>query len=183
MEDPPKRIVVGISGASGALLGIKLLETLRGLGTETHLIVTEAAKRVIREETSSSIEEVIALADYCYPIDDIGAPIASGSFPSDGMVICPCSIKTLSAIANSYSDNLLVRAADVTLKEGRRLVLVVRETPLHKGHLELMLKAVGLGAVILPPVMAFYRHPKTVDDLILDVIGRILRLLGFPFKS
>jgi len=179
VEIPPKRMIVGISGASGAILGIRLLEALRELSTEVHLVITEPAKRVIREETPYTVEEVIGLADFSYPIDDIGAPIASGSFPADGMVICPCSIKTLSAIANCYSDNLLVRAADVTLKERRPLILVVREAPLHRGHLELMLKAAELGAVILPPVMAFYRHANTIDALIRDVVERILRLLGF----
>lgn len=179
MEGPPKRVIVGISGASGAILGIRLLEALRACGAETHLVLTDPAKRIIQEETPYTAEEVKNLADRCYPIEDIGAPIATGSFLARGMVVCPCSIKTLSAIVNSYSENLLVRAADVTLKEGRRLILVVREAPLHKGHLELMLRASELGAVVLPPVMAFYHHPKGIDDLVMDVVERILRLLGF----
>ncbi|RLA81882.1 MAG: 3-octaprenyl-4-hydroxybenzoate carboxy-lyase [Deltaproteobacteria bacterium] len=173
-----KRIIVGISGASGAIYGIRLLEVLRDLGVETHLVITDPAKRIIQTETTFSLQEVIDLSDHYYHVDDVGAPIASGTFPVDGMVVAPCSIKTLSAIAHCYATNLLVRAADVTLKERRKLLLLVRESPLHKGHLDLMLKATELGAIIVPPVVSFYNHPKTLDDVIDDVIRRILRLLG-----
>jgi len=173
-----KRLVVGISGASGSIYGIRLLQALRETEVESHLIVTDAAKQVIRLETPFTVEEVEALADYVYAIDDLGAAISSGSFPTLGMVVIPCSIKSLSAMAHSYNINLLVRAADVTLKERRRLVVVVRETPLHRGHLEFMLRLAEMGAVILPPVPAFYHSPQTIEDLVDHTVGKVLDLFG-----
>jgi len=175
-----KKLIVGISGATGAIYGIRLLEVLKEMGVETHLVITKPAERTILYETDYTVDEVIALATYHYDIDNTGGAIASGSFVVDGMVVIPCSIKTLSAIAHSYNENLLVRAADVTLKERRKLVLVVRETPLHRGHLELMSKVVDLGALILPPVTAFYTLPKSLDDVINHTVGKVLTFLGIP---
>ena len=171
-----KRLIVGISGASAAIYGIRLLEVLKETDVETHLVITSAAKKIILLETDFAVEEVEAMADHVYDMDDIGAAIASGSFKTDGMVIIPCSIKSLSAIANSYSANLLLRAADVTLKERRRLVAVVRETPLHRGHLQLMLRLTDMGAMIFPPLPAFYHRPKTVEDIVDHTVGRVLDL-------
>lgn len=175
------RLVVGISGSSGSIYGIRLLEVLRGVpDLETHLILSAAAKRTILEETDYTIQEVEALAGCAYDNRDIGAALASGSFRTGGMVIAPCSIKTVSALANCYAETLICRAGDVTLKEGRPLVVVVRETPLHAGHLRQMLALAELGAVILPPVPAFYQRPKTVDDIVNHTVGRILDRLGIP---
>ncbi|MBI2460240.1 MAG: UbiX family flavin prenyltransferase [Candidatus Rokubacteria bacterium] len=175
----PTRLVVGISGSSGALYGIRLLRVLaRRPEIETHLVLTNPAKRTILHETEFTIPEVEALATCVYDIRDIGAAIASGSFKTVGMVVAPCSVKTLSAIANCYADNLLTRAADVTLKEGRRLVILLRETPLHLGHLRLMRAVAEAGGVILPPVPAFYHHPKTIEDLVDHTIGRVLDRFG-----
>lgn len=171
-----KRLIVGISGASGAIYGIRLLEVLARSEVETHLVLSEAAQKTIRMETDWTVPQVEALATVAYDLKDMGADIASGSYPSDGMVVIPCSIKSLSAIANSFNDNLLIRAADVTLKERRRLVLVVRETPLHKGHLDLMVRLADLGAILLPPVPAFYYRPKTVDELVNHTVGKVLDL-------
>ena len=171
------KIIVGMSGASGVIYGVRLLEVLRGVAeVETHLVMSDAAKLNIAVETDLETQDVISLADYSYSNKDIGASIASGSFKTDGMVVAPCAIKTLSAIAHSYSDSLIVRAADVVLKECRRLVLVPRETPLHVGHCELMMKACQLGAVMAPPMLAHYILPKTVDDLVNHHVGRILDL-------
>ena len=172
------RLVVGITGSSGSILGIRLLEMLRQTAIETHLVITPAGRLTIKAETSYKVNDVIALADVYYPIHDVGAPIASGSFGTMGMVVVPCSIKSLSAIANSYSSDLLIRAADVTLKEGRPLVLVVRETPLHRGHLRLMDQAAASGAVIFPPVPAFYTRPQTMDEIVTNLVGRVLARLG-----
>jgi len=171
-----KRIVVGIAGASGVVYGVRMLEVLSKLGVETHLIITQAGLKNLEIETSDNINGLKSMASHVYEEGDFTAPLASGSFKVDGMVVAPCSIKTLSAIANSYSHNLLVRAADVMLKERRRLVLLVRETPLHEGHLELMLKVTRMGGVIMPPVPAFYHHPKTIEDLIDQTIGKVLDL-------
>jgi 4-hydroxy-3-polyprenylbenzoate decarboxylase len=171
-----KRLIVGISGASAAIYGIRLLEVLRETDVETHTVISSAAKKIILMETDFTVEEVEAMADYVYDIDDIEAAIASGSFRTDGMVIIPCSIKSLSAIANSYNANLLLRAADVTLKERRRLVAVVRETPLHRGHLQLMLRVTDMGAIIFPPLPAFYHRPSTIEDIIDHTVGRVLDL-------
>ncbi len=173
-----KRLVVGISGASGVILGIRLLEYLRTTGVETHLVLSPAARATIAQETDWEVEDVLNLAGVTYPYTDIGAAIASGSFSTRGMVVAPCSIKTLSAIANSYTADLLSRAADVTLKEGRPLILVVRETPLHPGHLNLMRLAAEAGAVIFPPVPAFYDRPKSLDQMVDQLVGRILVRLG-----
>ena len=171
------KIIVGMSGASGVIYGVRLLEVLRGVAeVETHFVMSDAAKLNIAVETDLETQDVISLADYSYSNKDIGASIASGSFKTDGMVVAPCAIKTLSAIAHSYSDSLIVRAADVVLKECRRLVLVPRETPLHVGHCELMMKACQLGAVMAPPMPAHYILPKTVDDLVNHHVGRILDL-------
>jgi 4-hydroxy-3-polyprenylbenzoate decarboxylase len=170
------KLVIGISGASGAIYGIRLLEVLKQLGVESHLVVTPAAEQTIRLETRYSVEEVQALANHTYAIDDAGARIGSGSFKTAGMLVAPCSIKSMAAIAHSYNHTSLVRAADVTLKERRRLVLVVRETPLHRGHLQTMLQLTEMGAVILPPVPAFYHSPQTVDDLVNHTVGKMLDL-------
>jgi 4-hydroxy-3-polyprenylbenzoate decarboxylase len=174
-----KKLIVGISGATGAIYGIRLLEVLSKSDVETHLIITEAAQETILMETSWKVETVKSLAKVSYDIKNLGADISSGSFLSEGMAIIPCSIKSLSGIANSFNENLLIRAADVTLKERRKLVLVVRETPLHLGHIELMRQASRMGAVLLPPVPAFYFHPKTIDDLINHTVGKVLDLFGF----
>ena len=170
-----QRLVVGLSGASGAIYGIRLLEILRDHPEiETHLVLTKPGERTIAEETSYRLADVKAMATVVHPLIDIGASIASGSFRTLGMVVIPCSIHTASSIAYCHSDNLLTRAADVTLKEGRKLVLVVRETPLHRGHLKMLLEATEAGAVILPPVPAFYSQPKTLDNVIDQTIGRVL---------
>jgi 4-hydroxy-3-polyprenylbenzoate decarboxylase len=174
----PDRLVVGITGASGVILGIRLLEMLRPLDIETHLVLSPAAKVTIAAETSWKTSAVLALADVAYEHRDIGAAIASGSFATRGMVIVPCSVKTLSAVANSYAEDLIARAADVTLKEGRPLVLVLREAPLHRGHIRLMDLAAQAGAIIFPPVPAFYARPQNMDDLINNTVGRILARLG-----
>ena len=172
------RLVVGISGATGAIYGARLLEVLKEKRVETHLIITSTSKRILIEETAYTVEAVEAMASHVHENDDLGAPISSGSFKTDGMVVIPCSIKTLSGIAHSYNENLLTRAADVTLKERRRLVLAVRETPLHQGHIELMLQVSRMGAILFPPMPAFYAHPKTIDDLVNHTVGKILDLLG-----
>jgi 4-hydroxy-3-polyprenylbenzoate decarboxylase len=174
-----KRLVIGISGASGAIYGIRLLALLAERpDVETYLVVSRAARLVIAREVEQTVREIEALADVAYKPNDLAAPIASGSIATDGMIIAPCSIKTLSAVANSYAANLMRRAADVTLKERRPLVLVVRETPLHLGHLRLMVSATEIGATILPPIPAFYGHPQTIDDLIDETLGRVLSHLG-----
>ena len=174
----PKRIVVGISGASGVTYGVRLLGLLKKTDYETHLIISDAGRLNIKIETDFQPEEVEAMADYVYENKDMAAALASGSFLTDGMAVVPCTIKTLSGIANSYNENLLVRAADVTLKEKRKLVLVVRETPLHKGHLRLMTLAADMGAHILPPIPSFYHQPKTIEDIIDQTIGKIFDYLG-----
>ena len=173
-----KRLVVGISGSSGAILGIRLLEALRGSAVETHLVVSPAARLTIEQETDYRLSDVLNLASVHYNPRDLGAAIASGSFEALGMVVIPCSIKSLSAIANSYTDDLLSRAADVTLKEGRPLVLVVRETPLHRGHVRLLDLAARAGAVLFPPVPAFYTRPKSLDEMVNNLVGRVLRRVG-----
>jgi len=175
------RLVVGISGASGVVYGIRLLQILRHYAeVETHLVVTAAAKRTIFEETDLAVDEVEALATRVYSDRDIGASIASGSFKTIGMVIAPCSIKTLSAVAYTHADTLLARAADVTLKEGRPLIALVRETPLHLGHLRAMVALAEAGGVLIPPMPAFYNRPQSIDDLINHTIGRVLDRLGLP---
>jgi len=174
-----KQLIVGISGASGAIYGIRLLEALAERAEiETHLVVSQTARLVIAHESDLTPAQIKDLADHTYAPDDLTAPIASGSFAADGMVIAPCSIKTLSAVANSYGADLMSRAADVTLKEGRPLVLLVRETPLHLGHLRLMARAAEIGVVIFPPVPAFYSRPQTVAELVDSTVGRVLARLG-----
>jgi flavin prenyltransferase len=178
-----KRLVVGISGASGSIYGIRFLELLRGIdGVESHLIVSDAAKRTIVEETDVPVRDVIALATRRYDNRDIGAAPASGSFRTDGMVIAPCSIKTAAAIAHCLADTLIARAADVTLKEGRPLILLVRETPLHLGHLRVLTALAEMGAVILPPMPAFYNRPKQIDEIVDHTLARVLDRLGLPHR-
>ena len=170
-----KRLIVGISGASGAIYGVRLLQVLRNVpGVETHLVMSQAARQTLSLETDLSLRDVQALADVVHDARDIAASISSGSFKTAGMVILPCSIKTLSGIVNSYTDTLVTRAADVVLKERRPLVLCVRETPLHLGHLRLMTQAAELGAVIMPPVPAFYHRPTSLDDVINQTVNRVL---------
>jgi len=176
------RLIVGISGATGPIYGIRLLEVLKKEGTETHLILTSTARKIIPQEAPYSIKKVESLAYEVYDDGDLSASISSGSFKTDGMIIIPCSIKSLSGIAHSYNINLLTRAADVTLKERRKLVLVVRETPLHQGHLELMLRVARMGGIILPPIPAFYHHPKTIDDLVNHTVGKVLDLFGINHR-
>ena len=175
-----RRIIIGITGASGVIYGIRMLEHLKNLDLETYLIVSETAKKIIQIETSYTVKEVSRFADHIFNNNELTAPLASGSFITEGMVIIPCTIKTLSAIVNSYASNLMVRAADVTIKEKRKLVLVIRETPLHKGHLKLMTEAADLGAHILPPIPSFYHKPQTIHDIIDQTIGKILDYLGIP---
>lgn len=176
-EKQPKKLIVGISGATGAIYGIRLLQILKTTPeVETHLVLSKAAERTIAFETPLTVKEVQALADVTYNVQDIGATISSGSFPVEGMIVAPCSMKTLAAVATSYTTDLLSRSADVTLKEGRRLVLMVRETPLHLGHLRMMVQAAEIGATILPPLPAFYNYPKTLDDIINHTVGRTLDL-------
>jgi 4-hydroxy-3-polyprenylbenzoate decarboxylase len=173
-----RRVVVGITGASGAIYGVRILEALRAMDIESHLIMSQASYITLKQETDLEPAAVEALATHVHASGDLAAPIASGSFRIHGMVIAPCSIKTLSAVANSHSSNLLIRAADVALKEGRPLILAVREAPLHLGHLRLMVRAAELGAVIFPPIPSFYAHPVTVDALVDQTVGRILARLG-----
>ncbi|MBI3154106.1 MAG: UbiX family flavin prenyltransferase [Burkholderiales bacterium] len=172
------KLVVGMSGASGAIYGLRILEVLRDLGIETHLVMSDSAKRTIVYETDRRIDEVKQLATHVHELNDVGACISSGSFKHDGMVIAPCSIKTLSALAQSFNTNLLIRAADVTLKERRKLVLMVRETPLHLGHLRLMTHVTETGAVVLPPLPAFYHRPKTLEEVIDQSVNKALDQLG-----
>ena len=171
-------IIVGITGATGVIYGVRAIEALSAMGVETHLVVTQSAAKNLALETDYTVEHVKSMASVVYDVDDVGAAIASGSFKVDGMVVVPCSIKTLSGIAHSFNYNLLIRAADVTLKERRRLVLAVRETPLHEGHLELMTKVTRMGAVIMPPVPAFYHMPRSIDDLICQTVGKMLDLFS-----
>jgi len=178
-----KRIVVGITGASGVAYGIRALELLRAAGVEIHLIISSAANITISQETEWNPNDILALADYHYSPKNIGAAIASGSFMTQGMIVAPCSIKTLSAIANSYTDNLITRAADVTLKEGRPLLLAVREAPFHRGHLRLMSLAAEAGAIIFPPIPYFYGKAQTVDEMITGTVGRMLARIGIPNQA
>jgi 4-hydroxy-3-polyprenylbenzoate decarboxylase len=171
--------VVGITGASGTIYGIRALEALRAIdGVTTHLVMSDAARRTMELETSYRPDAVAALAHFVHRPDDLAAPISSGSFRTDGMIVAPCSIKTASSIAYSFDDNLLVRAADVTLKERRRLVLVVRETPLHLGHLRTLERLAEIGASIVPPIPGFYSRPASVDDIVNHSVGKALDALG-----
>jgi 4-hydroxy-3-polyprenylbenzoate decarboxylase len=172
-------LVVGITGASGAIYGIRLLEVLSSTkNVETHLIVSDAAEAIIKYETGRSVQEAKELASFSYDIKDIGAQISSGSFRTDGMIVAPCTVKTMSAIANSYSENLLIRVGDVTLKERRRLLLLVRETPLHLGHLRSMERLCEMGAIIMPPAPAFYHKPQTIQDIVDHMVGKMLDIFG-----
>jgi 4-hydroxy-3-polyprenylbenzoate decarboxylase len=174
-------LVVGITGASGSIYGIRLLEVLRTTtDIELHLVVSAAGRRTLVEETDFSVADVEALAHHHYDVKDIGATLASGSFRTAGMVIAPCSIKTAAAVAACYADTLLTRAADVTLKEGRPLILLVRETPLHLGHLRVLTSLAEMGAVVLPPMPAFYNRPKALDDIINHTVARVLDRLQLP---
>ncbi|RPH81622.1 MAG: UbiX family flavin prenyltransferase [Candidatus Rokuibacteriota bacterium] len=175
------RLVIGISGASGSIYGIRLLEILRTTtDIELHLVISAAGKRTLVEETDYSVADVEALAHYRYDVKDIGATLASGSFRTSGMVIAPCSIKTAAAVAACYADTLMARAADVTLKEGRPLLMLVRETPLHLGHLRVLTSLAEMGAVVLPPMPAFYNRPKGLDDIINHTVARVLDRLQLP---
>jgi len=173
-EAKPTRLIVGITGATGTIFGVRLLQMLHGSGVETHMVLSKWAARTLVHETDYTIEQVQNLATHNYPLGDQGAAISSGSFVTLGMVIVPCSMRSLAAIANGLADNLIHRAADVILKERRKLVLVVRESPLHEIHLENMLKLSRMGVVILPPVPAFYNHPQNLDDMINHVTMRVL---------
>jgi len=172
------RLIVGISGASGAIYGIRALQALQELGVETHLVITDAGLETIRLETDFKKADVVKLATKTYRLDDIASKIASGSYQTDGMLVIPCSMKTLAGIASGYSGNLLLRAADVTIKERRRLVLVVRETPLSLIHIENMATVTRAGAIVLPAMPAFYHKPKTVEELVDQVVGKALDMLG-----
>jgi len=176
------RVVVGISGASGSIYGIRLLEKLRRGGTavETHLILSRAGERTAYLETGRKAAEIRALADYHYPVEDIGCRLASGSFLTEAMVIAPCSIHSMSAIACGISSNLMIRAADVILKERRKLILMVRETPLHLGHLRTMVSLAEMGAILCPPVPGFYHRPASVDEIVDHSVDRVMDLLGLP---
>jgi 4-hydroxy-3-polyprenylbenzoate decarboxylase len=173
-----KRIVIGISGASGVIYGVRILELLKETDFETHLIMSRSGRLNIEIETRYKPQELEAMADFVYDHNDMAASLSSGSFLTEGMVVIPCTIKSLSGIANSYNENLLVRAADVTLKEKRKLVLVIRETPLHIGHLRLMSLAAEMGAHLLPPIPSFYHQPKTLEDIIDQTIGKIFDYFG-----
>jgi 4-hydroxy-3-polyprenylbenzoate decarboxylase len=172
------RLVVGISGASGVIYGARLLQLLRNAGVETHLVITRAAEVTFAHETSMKIAEVKALADVCHRIEDMAAPISSGSFRTMGMIIAPCSVRSMSEIASGCTTTLLTRSADVALKERRKLVLMLRETPLHTGHLRSMTALSEMGAIIAPPVPAFYNRPQSLDDVINHSVGRVLDLFG-----
>jgi len=179
-----RRLIVGLSGASGVIYGIRLLEVLRGVeDVETHVVMSHAARQTILLETDYTVEQVEALANAQYRFTDIAAALSSGSFKTMGMVVIPCSMKTLSGIALSFSDNLLLRAADVVLKDRRRLVLVPRETPLHLGHLRLMTQVVEMGAILAPPMPAFYHRPQTLDDIINQTVNRVLDLLDIELPT
>ena len=176
------KIIVGISGASGTMLGIELLKAVH-TRCETHLVITDGAKQTLVHETSTKVEDIISLANYYYDIKNMAAPISSGSFKTDGMVIIPCSMKTVSGVAYGFADNLLIRAADVCLKEGRRLILVPRETPLSSIHLENLTRVANHGCTIIPPVLTFYNNPQTIQDMVNHLIGKILTMLGLEFSS
>jgi len=176
-------LIVGISGATGVIYGIRTLEALRELSVETHLVITDMGKATISVETDYGTGDVEKLATKVYPVRDLAAAISSGSFPTGGMIVAPCSVRTLPAVANSANDNLLTRAADVTLKERRRLVLLFRETPLHTGHCQLMLDASRIGAIIMPPAPVFYTRPRTIAEMVDQTVGRVLDLWGLEMPG
>jgi flavin prenyltransferase len=171
-----RRLIIGISGASGVIYGVRLLQLLRNAGVETHLVLSKTAEVTFAHETNLKIADVKALADVCHRVDDMAAPISSGSFKTAGMIVAPCSVRSMSEIASGVTSTLLTRSADVVLKERRKLVLMVRETPLHAGHLRSMMAATENGAIIMPPVPAFYHKPKTIDDIVNQTVGRALDL-------
>jgi len=174
-----RKLIIGISGASGVIYGVRMLEILKSIeDVETHLVMSRTAQLNLRVETDSDLDDVIALADYHYKIGDVAAAISSGSFQTDGMILSACSMKTLSGIVHSYADDLIIRAADVCLKDRRPLILMPREAPLHLGHCKLLYEAAKLGAIIAPPMPAFYNHPESVDDIINHTVGRVLDLVG-----
>ena len=179
-----KRLVVGISGASGAIIGIHLLQAMQLVPDwETHLVISTGGRRTIEHESGYTVAQVEALATRCYPIEDIGASIASGTFKTDGMVVAPCSMKTLAGVASGFSHNLLLRASDVTLKERRKLVLMVRESPLSAVHLRNMSTAASVGAILLPPVMTFYNRPENITDMVRHMVGKALDIFGLELKG
>lgn len=178
-----ERLIIGLSGASGVAYGIRLLEAVRDLGLESHLVMTKPAEMTIGYETDLTPRQIAAKADHVYAVHDIAAPIASGSFKTRGMIIAPCSVRTMSEIATGVTTSLLTRAADVVLKERRLLVLMVRETPLHVGHLRTMTQLAEMGAVIMPPVPSFYTAPKTMQDLVDQMVGRALDLFGYDWPD
>ena len=182
-KNETERLVIGLSGASGVAYGIRLLEACSDLGIESHLVMTKPAEMTIGYETRLSPKQVAAKADYAYAVTDIAAPIASGSFKTRGMIVAPCSVRTMSEIATGVTTNCLTRAADVMLKERRPLVLMVRETPLHLGHLRSMTALAEMGAIVLPPVPAFYSEPKTLSDLVDQMVGRALDLFGYDWPD
>ena len=187
MSEPvrPQRLVVGISGASGAILGIDLLKTMRQEfpSWETHLVISEGARLTIAQETSYSIEEVESLATKCHSLENVGASIASGTFKTAGMVVVPCSMKTVAGVAHGMSTNLLLRAADVTIKERRKLVLVARESPLSSIHLHNLTMVASVGAIVMPPVLTFYNHPRSIEDLTRHIVGRILDVFDLEIRG
>jgi len=182
-KNEAERLVIGLSGASGVAYGIRALEACRDLGIESHLVMTKPAEMTIGYETNLSPRQVAAKADYSYAVTDIAAPIASGSFKTKGMIVAPCSVRTMSEIATGVTTSLLTRAADVMLKERRPLVLMVRETPLHLGHLRSMTALAEMGAIILPPVPAFYAEPRNLSDLVDQMVGRALDLFGYDWPD
>lgn len=182
--DKKSRIIIGISGASGVIYGIRMLEVLKAVpAVETHLVISGAGSQTIGLETDYTTADVMALADETYRINDIAARISSGSFKTSGMIVVPCTMKTLAGIANSFSDNLLLRAADVVLKDRRRLIIVPRETPIHLGHLRLMTQVVEMGALLVPPLPAFYHRPKTIDDIVNQTVNRVLDLMDIELPQ
>jgi len=184
LQATPKRLVVGISGASGAEIGIQLLQAMQHLPAwETHLVISEGARRTIALETAYTLDQVQALASHCHPLRDVGASIASGTFKTEGMVVVPCSMKTVAGIAHGYSQNLLLRAADVVIKERRKLVLVARESPLSTIHLNNMLLLANAGIVILPPVLTYYHRPATIQEMTAHIVGKILDVFGIEFAE
>lgn len=183
IRNPPQRLVVGISGASGVTYGVRVLDALRELGVESHLVVTRAALLTLSQETDLTPDDLTGRADVVHKLADVGATIASGSFRTLGMIVAPCSVRTMSEIATGVTSNLLTRAADVVLKERRPLVLMVRETPFHLGHLRTMTALTEMGAIIAPPLPAFYARPKSIEDIVDQSVGRVLDLFGLDWSA
>ena len=183
IRNPPQRLVVGISGASGVIYGVRVLDALRELGVESHLVVTRAALLTLSQETDLTPDDLTGRADVVHKLADVGATIASGSFQTVGMIVAPCSVRTMSEIATGVTSNLLTRSADVVLKERRPLVLMVRETPFHLGHLRTMTALTEMGAIIAPPLPAFYARPKSIGDIVDQSVGRALDLFGLDWSA